>query len=104
MRVAPVSSSIPKPMPPVAGKLVLQHQLERLKKNRAMATLLVHPNDHPKDSSLIATDANSCPKRMNAAGAGIHVLSLRLLDSLTTPEKLDLDRDLLKPLISTNLV
>lgn len=188
-RVASVNSSIPKPLLPVAGKPVLQHQLECLKRqgveritltigylgnlireyfgnggrfgikidyiqedtplgtagalyylknsvhddfflingdlifdvdlrrvlefhkaHHGAATLLVHPNDHPYDSGLVTADSNGqvhgwLAKEdvrgwyQNRVNAGIHVLSPRLLEKLEKPQKLDLDREILKPLI-----
>lgn len=188
-RVASVDSSIPKPLLPVAGKPVLQHQIECLKRqgveritltigylgslireyfgdggrfgvkidyieedvplgtagalyylknsvhddfflingdlifdvdlrrmlefhkaHHGAATLLVHPNDHPYDSGLVTADSDGrvcgwltkedvCGWYQNRVNAGIHVLSPRLLEKLEQPQKLDLDREILKPLI-----
>jgi len=194
-RVASVSRSIPKPMLPIAGKPVLQHQIECLKRqgfeqiiltighlgeqiqdffgdgsrfgvrvtyiqeniplgtagalyylkgkitddfflingdlifdvdlqrmaafhkeHGALVTLLVHPNDHPYDSSLISAGADGRVQNwlskedersewyQNCVNAGIHILSPQLLEGLTSPEKLDLDRDLIKPRILSNRV
>lgn len=98
----------------INGDLIFDVDLQRMmdfhKFHHAMATLLVHPNDHPYDSGLIvAEDGGKVTgwlakedKRgwyQNCANAGIHVLSPRLLDKLTAPRKTGLDRDLLKPLI-----
>ena len=188
-RVASVNSSVPKPMLDVAGKPVLQHQIECLKQQgisdiiltighlgdqiqsffgdgqtfgvriryvreeiplgtagalyylkellkedfllingdlifdvdlhrmmafhhacKAMATLLVHPNDHPYDSGLVVADDDGCvrswltkeDKRVwyqNCVNAGIHVLSPQLLCGLTEAKKTDLDREILRPQI-----
>lgn len=188
-RVASVDSSIPKPLLPVAGKPVLQHQIECLRRqgveritltighlgslireyfgdggrfgvkidyiqedaplgtagalyylknsvhddfflingdlifdvdlrrmfefhkaHHGAATLLVHPNDHPYDSGLVTADGDGrvhgwLAKEdvrgwyQNRVNAGIHVLSPRLLEKLEQPQKLDLDREILKPLI-----
>jgi len=193
-RVASVNSSMPKPMLPLAGKPVLQHQIECLKRqgiehitltighlgsmireyfgdgsrfgvyidyiqediplgtagalyylkesvhddfflingdlifdvdlkrmlefhkaNHGTATLMVHPNDHPYDSGLVITGSDGQVNGWltkedvrgwyrNCVNAGIHVLSPRLLESLGKPQKLDLDRDILKPLISSDEV
>lgn len=190
-RVASVNSAIPKPMLPVCGKPVLQHQIECLKhqgltqitltvghlgeqiidffgdgekfgvhidyiveeqplgtagalfylkgkvnddflllngdlifdvdfhrliafhKNRgATVTLLAHPNDHPYDSGILLADGDGRvtgwltkeeERRWyhNCVNAGIHVLSPVLLENMKKPEKIDLDRDILKPLLSS---
>ncbi len=80
-------------------------------KKGALATILTHPNDHPFDSGLITADA--CGKvtewlhkedkrkwHENRVNAGIHILSSELLDKLTAGKKTDLDRDLLRPLMT----
>lgn len=40
----------------------------------------------------------------NCVNAGSHIFSSQLLDSLTAPQKLGLDRNLIKPLVSSNRV
>lgn len=83
------------------------------KSKHALATLLTHPNSHPYDSGLIFTDANqavtgwiakedSHPEfYKNRVNAGIHILSRKILDTELKTEKVDLDRQLLKPLAGT---
>jgi D-glycero-D-manno-heptose 1,7-bisphosphate phosphatase len=83
------------------------------REHRALATLASHPNSHPYDSSLLVTDAeariiqwiNKEETRLyykNLVNAGIHVLSKKLLDAAAVhSEKIDLDRDILKPCITT---
>ena len=82
------------------------------RKKNAAATLAVHPNSHPYDSALIVSDKegqitgwlNKEDERgyyRNQVNAGIHILSKNFLKSCPqTKEKIDLDRDMLKPLIS----
>lgn len=82
----------------------------------ALATIFVHPNQHPYDSSLIVTDTEGCVKRWlskeeprewhkNRVNAGIHFLSPEIFTYLESKgllikeEKLDLDRDILKLLM-----
>lgn len=190
-RIASVNSEVPKPMIPICGKPVLQHQIERLKarnileitivtgylgevvesyfgngsafgvrinyirereplgtagslyylrgtdedilllngdvmfdidverfyaahverkKLGALATVFTHPNSHPYDSGIIAADKSGKvtgwlhreDERLwykNRVNAGIHLLSPKILDGMEKPVKLDLDRDILKPLI-----
>lgn len=93
----------------------LRRMLEFHKAHHGSATLLVHPNDHPYDSGLVITDNRGHVHRwlakedvrgwyQNCVNAGIHVLSPQLLEKLTRPQKLDLDREILKPLIPSGEV
>ena len=78
-----------------------------------LATLFTHPNSHPYDSGLIVTDNSGIvtewltkeDKRpeyyKNCVNAGLHVLSPVLLEQEITTEKVDLDRQILKPLAGT---
>lgn len=103
----------------INGDLIFDVDLHRMmdfhKERHAAATLLVHPNDHPYDSGLIAAGETGQvngwiskeDKRgwyQNCANAGIHILSPQLLDKLDAPQKTDLDRDLLKPRIRSGEV
>lgn len=75
------------------------------------ATLLVHPNSHPYDSGLVQYDGDGLVMRwltkedhrlwyQNRVNAGIHVLSPRIFSMFSELRRVDLDRDILKPLIS----
>lgn len=81
----------------------------------AQATLFTHPNHHPYDSALIVADKEGKVTRWihkeeqrmrykNRVNAGIHILSPILLEDIKKPEKLDLDRDILKPLVKQGVV
>ena len=83
-------------------------------KNRGgVATLFTHPNSHPYDSGLIFVDENGSVKQWlskedarpkyyrNRVNAGLHVLSPVLLDMEIKTAKVDLDRQVLKPLAGT---
>lgn len=81
----------------------------------ARATLLTHPNHHPYDSALIVADAGGKVTRWihkeetrtrykNRVNAGIHIISPVLLENIKKPGKLDLDRDILKPLVKEGTV
>lgn len=86
------------------------------KSKGGIATLFTHPNNHPYDSGIIVSDQNGKvqnwlhkeDKRLwyqNRVNAGIHMLSPEILkDSaglglFSELKKVDLDRDVLKPLI-----
>ncbi len=78
-----------------------------------LATLFTHPNSHPYDSGLIETDESGAvvkwyakederPKYYrNRVNAGLHVLSPKVLDVEIDTPKIDLDRQILKPLVGT---
>ena len=78
-----------------------------------IATLFTHPNSHPYDSGLIVADDRGVVQQWltkeddrpkwyrNRVNAGLHVLSPEILDAEITTAKIDLDRQLLKPLAGT---
>jgi len=84
-------------------------------KKKSWATLAVHPNSHPFDSALIITNSgnqvtgwlNKEDERTfykNQVNAGVHILSTDFLKNCPQSwpqalEKIDLDRDMLKPSI-----
>ena len=78
----------------------------------AWVTLLTHPNSHPYDSGIIKTDEDGKviewlhkedPRRyyQNRVNAGIHMISPKVFSLFNELKKLDLDRDILKPMIPT---
>lgn len=83
------------------------------KKSGGLATIVVHPNDHPYDSGLVSCNADGCVKSWlpkeaardeyyrNLVNAGIHVLSPDILDVPVNKGKVDLDRDILMPLVKS---
>lgn len=83
------------------------------KKKGGLVTLFTHPNGHPYDSGLIFADENGgvlhwCAKEderpqyyRNRVNAGLHVISPKVLEQEITTQKIDLDRQLLKPLAGT---
>ena len=85
-------------------------------RKKAQATLAVHPNNHPFDSSLIISDndnqiinwINKEDERKyyrNQVNAGIHILSEDFLKNChQNNEKVDLDRDILKPSIKNKRI
>lgn len=83
------------------------------KEKGGIASLFTHPNSHPYDSGLIIADGNGAVRQWlakedsrpqwyrNRVNAGLHVLSPEILDAEITTSKVDLDRQLLKPLAGT---
>lgn len=103
----------------INGDLIFDVDFGRLmdfhKGHKAMVTLLAHPNDHPYDSGIILADGDGKvsgwltkeDKREwyhNCVNAGLHVLSPVLLESMTAPKKMDLDREILKPRIPSGQI
>ncbi len=75
-----------------------------------LVTLFTHPNDHPYDSGIIVADEGGAVRQWltkedvkpefykNRVNAGLHVVSKKVLDAKIATQKVDLDRQLLKPL------
>lgn len=80
-------------------------------KKQGLATLFSHPNSHPYDSGILIADKNNAitdwllpeDKRplwyKNRVNAGIHVLNKKILDVRPDTDRVDLDRQILKPLV-----
>lgn len=78
-----------------------------------LVTLFTHPNNHPYDSGLIISDKDGTVKQWlskeeerpiyykNRVNAGLHILSPKVLDIDISTQKVDLDRQILKPLSGT---
>lgn len=83
------------------------------KQKGGLVTLFTHPNSHPYDSGLIISDENGAVEQWlakedarpkyyrNRVNAGLHILSPKVLDCEINTPKIDLDRQLLKPLAGT---
>ena len=99
----------------VNGDVVFDINVKRLmfahKKRKALVTIVTHPNDHPQDSGVIFADENGVVTKWlhpeddrqwyhNRVNAGIHVISFELLKRFKEIKKMDLDRDVLRPLIA----
>ena len=75
--------------------------------------MFTHPNDHPYDSGLILADEQGAVQQWlakederpqyyrNRVNAGLHVISPKVLEKVIDTPKIDLDRQLLKPLSGT---
>lgn len=103
----------------INGDLVFDIDFNRFaafhQRKNALATVLTHPNDHPFDSEIIITDGESkitgwlsrTEKRTafkNRVNAGIHILSPNIFKSMHKISKLDLDNDVLMPLLDTGRI
>ena len=85
-------------------------------KHKGLVTLFTHPNSHPYDSGLIMADNNKKviswlskederPRYYkNRVNAGLHIISPKVLDKSFDSEKIDLDRQILKPLCNMGLM
>ena len=83
------------------------------KTHDAVATLFTHPNSHPYDSGVIIADEHMAVRKWlakederpeyfkNRVNAGLHGLNKRILEQTVEGGKIDLDRQLLKPLAGT---
>ena len=83
------------------------------KEHGGLVTLFTHPNNHPYDSGLIISDSNGSVKEWlskederpqfykNRVNAGLHVVSPKILEMEINTPKIDLDRQILKPLAGT---
>ena len=103
----------------INGDLIFDIDFGRLldfhKSHGGTVTLFTHPNSHPYDSTVIFCDDNGRAAALydsgevrpeyvkNRVNAGIHVLSPEAL-SVTSKDKVNLDTDIIKPLIKSGKV
>lgn len=83
------------------------------RKHGGLVSLFTHPNDHPYDSGLIIADEQGKVEKWltkedqhegwykNRVNAGIHIISPHILEAQVPAGKVDLDRQILKPLAGT---
>lgn len=99
------------------GDVMFDVDLQRFaafhKAHGGRATLFTHPNGHPYDSGLVVADNEHRVTQWlakedirpqyyrNRVNAGLHILSPELLNGEMPARKVDLDRQLLKPLAGT---
>lgn len=99
----------------VFGDVLFEIDLSRIEKfhvdNHALATLLVHPNNHPWDSDLVLLDENNYIQGFdskhndrvywydNCVNAGLYIFDRSLCKQFDFPQKRDLEKDVLLPLI-----
>ena len=105
-----------------------QRMVEWHQKHKALVTLFTHPNSHPYDSGLIVAESDGSVSSWltkedarpqwykNRVNAGLHVIDPRVLDMQLPfevneigepnengkPRRVDLDRQILKPLCGTH--
>jgi D-glycero-D-manno-heptose 1,7-bisphosphate phosphatase len=99
----------------VNGDLIFDFDLNRFyrfhKKAGTVASIFVHPNDHPFDSGIVMMDEKNIVRKWlhkeeergwykNRVNAGIHFFSPEIFELFHTLEKKDLDRDILRPLLA----
>ena len=86
------------------------------KEHGGLVTLFTHPNSHPYDSALIIANSDGSVNQWlnkdderpdyykNRVNAGLHVISPEVLDIEVDTPKIDLDRQILKPLVQSGKV
>lgn len=86
------------------------------KSHGGLVTLFTHPNSHPYDSGLIIASENGTVEEWlskederpkfykNRVNAGLHVINPKVLDMDIKSDKVDLDRQILKPLVKSGKV
>lgn len=99
----------------VFGDVFFSVDIQRMEKfyidHQAKAALFVHPNSHPADSDLVVLDENNKISKFdskhnvrnywfdNCVNAGFYILSKKICDLVEKPCKLDLEKDILMPLV-----
>ena len=83
------------------------------KEHKGLVTLFTHPNSHPYDSGLIIAKGNGVVEKWitkedkrpqyykNRVNAGLHVVSPKIVQEEIRTQKVDLDRQILRPLAGT---
>ncbi len=90
--------------------------VEHHRRKGGLVTLFTHPNSHPYDSGLVMANHEGQVERWlakederptyyrNRVNAGLHIISPKVLEKDIDTPKVDLDRQLLKPLAGTGLM
>ena len=102
------------------GDLVLDVDFTRLldfhRSQEALATLVVHPNDHPYDSDLIILEDHTRVRGIlgkndrpagyysNCVNAGVFVFNLEILEYIEENKQQDLEKNVLAAAITSNKV
>jgi len=100
----------------INGDVIFDVDIDRFysahKENNADANIFTHPNDHPYDSGIVVAGQNGEvidwltkeDKRgyyKNRVNAGLHMFSPRIFTRFNELKKVDLDRDILKPMMGS---
>ena len=101
----------------LSGDIVFDVDFDRIvefhKNKKGLATIVAHPNSHPYDSDLVQVDNNDCvigwilkngvrPEYYrNLVNAGIHILSKKILKKRPKNVIVDLNRDILDPIVKS---
>ena len=103
----------------INGDLIFDMDFDRFaafhRRNKALATLFTHPNNHPFDSEIVIAGSdcvvtgwlNRSTQKFaykNRVNAGIHLLSPEIFSAIGEIKKLDLDKDVLMPLLDTGRI
>lgn len=87
------------------------HMIAFHERKKSIATLLVHPNSHPYDSDLVVLTDEAKVKAIdskhnqrtywynNIVNSGVYIFNQKILKQIALPTKLDLEKDVLMPLI-----
>lgn len=101
------------------GDLIFDFSLSRMvefhKRNRALITLLTHPNSHPFDSTTLITDSDGRVTNLlfknqktkyypNLCNSGIHIVSPAVFKMISVSESANFDKDIVVPCINTGKV
>lgn len=102
------------------GDLILDIDFTRLldshRKREALATLAVHPNDHPYDSDLIILENRELVRGMlgkndrppgyyaNCVNAGVFVFNRKILEYIEANKQQDLEKNVLTAAITSNKI
>ena len=99
----------------LCGDLIFDIDVQKFyaahKKYGGEVTIFTHPNSHPYDSGIIVADENGKVRNWlhkeddrlwyrNRVNAGLHFMSPSVFNRIRELKKRDLDRDILKPMIS----
>lgn len=95
----------------------MKRMIEFHERNGAIATLLTHPNSHPFDSDLLVVDEKNVVTGFdskendrrgydysNIVNSGIYVLNSEILELITAPVKLALEKDVIFKCIESGKV
>lgn len=101
------------------GDLIFDFSVKKMqkfhRKNKALATLFTHPNNHPYDSAVVVADEKGCVRGFitdrnkpdsyqNLCNAGVQIISPELLKMYSIDGEANLDRDIIMPAVKTGRI